>query len=106
MPTTILRTSLTALVAVWLGSVVCTAATAQQTTGVGTCDTFLTQYETCIADKVPSEHQAQFKATLYSMRNAVVPLSQNPQTRDNLDGVCRQMAAVVKQQTSAIGCAW
>ena len=79
-------------------------ATAQQPTGVASCDAFLTKYDVCIKTKVPAEHQAQFNQMASMLRSSIAPMASSAPTQ--AEAACRQIEDVVKQKAAPMGCAW
>ena len=79
---------------------------AAQDTGIAACDTFLKSYESCIGTNVPAAQQAQMKTTLDQVRTNWKSVAADAAGKSQLEGVCRQTAEAVKQQTASLGCTW
>ena len=77
---------------------------AEESLGVPSCDKFMTQYETCVHSKVPTDQKAVVEQSLQSMRTQFKTMATNPQTKAALGPACEQMASSVKQSMSAYGC--
>ena len=82
-----------------------TAAQAQST-GVATCDDFLTKYDSCIGSKVPAEQRAVFKTQLDQTRKAWVDMSKNPGAKGAMEASCKQTMDAMKTSLAAFGCSF
>jgi hypothetical protein len=71
-----------------------------QEIGVPACDDFLKKYETCAA-KQPEQVQTQVKAGVAQMRQMWGQLAANPQTKPQLEPMCKQTLEQVKPQLNA-----
>ena len=82
-------------------------AHAQDKIGVEACDSFLSKFEVCIADKVPGHEQRALQDGVEQMRNTWRPVSTaSPQAKDSIAATCRQLAENVKQQMAPLDCQW
>jgi acetamidase/formamidase len=82
------------------------SAVAQDKVGVPLCDEFLAKYEACITSKAPAEAQVQMKQMIGTMRTAWKSMADNPQTKPQVETVCKQSTDAIKQQSAALGCQW
>lgn len=90
------------LVAVFLS--IASAAVAVEPVGVPACDEFLTKYEVCLSDKVPSAQQNTFKGQIEQMRTSWTELAKNPQTKPTLESACKISADQMKAAVASYGC--
>jgi hypothetical protein len=80
-----------------------TAATGEKI-GIAECDTFLTEYETCISTKVPEAGRAQYKTAIAQWRSSWRKLADNPQTRGTLATVCKNQLETARTQMKSFNC--
>lgn len=80
------------------------AAIAAEPVGIPACDEFLTKYEACLADKVPSAQQSMLKGQIEQMRTNWTALAKNPQTKPTLDSACKTSADQMKAAVASYGC--
>lgn len=83
---------------------IASAAVAAEPVGVPVCDEFLTKYEACLADKVPSAQQGMFKGQIEQMRTNWTALAKNPQTKPTLESACKTSADQMKAAVASYGC--
>jgi hypothetical protein len=82
-------------------------ATAQaQSTGIATCDDFLTKYDACISSKIPAEQQAMYKTQIDQTRKAWLDLAKNPSTKSTMEASCKQTMDATKASLTAFGCSF
>lgn len=79
------------------------AQAAEEPVGVAECDTFIRNFEACMA-KAPAEQRAQITSSITQMRSAWRQAAQNPQSRVALPQQCSMMSQQMKQQMAAQGC--
>ncbi len=72
--------------------------------GVPECDSFLSRYDQCLNNNVPTAQRAQVSAAVTQMRDAWRQAAQNPQARAALGPQCTQMAQTMAQSMAAYGC--
>ncbi|MCP3469269.1 hypothetical protein NLM33_02875 [Bradyrhizobium sp. CCGUVB1N3] len=82
-----------------------TAAHAEST-GIATCDEFLTKYDSCVAAKVPAEQRATYKAQIDQMRKTWIDLSKNPSTKATMETTCKQTMDATKASLTSLGCSF
>jgi hypothetical protein len=75
-----------------------------QSTGIATCDDFLTKYETCVTSKLPDAQRATYKAQLDQMRKSWVDMSKNPATKPTMEASCKQSMDAMKTALQSYGC--
>jgi hypothetical protein len=80
-----------------------TAAQAQST-GIATCDDFLTKYDACVVSKIPEAQRATFKTQLDQTRKAWVDMSKNPAAKPTMEASCKQTMDAMKTSLTAYGC--
>lgn len=80
------------------------AAVAAEPIGIPVCDEFLTKYEACLADKVPSAQQSTFKGQIEQMRASWTTLAKNPQAKPTLESACKTSADQMKSAVASYGC--
>jgi hypothetical protein len=83
---------------------IASVAVAAEPVGIPACDEFLTKYETCLADKVPSAQQSTFKGQIEQMRTSWTALAKNPQTKPTLESACKTSADQMKAAVASYGC--
>ena len=81
-----------------------TTALAAEPIGIAACDDFLTKYEMCVADKIPTAQQGAFNGQIEQLRADWVSLAANPQTRPTLEAACVTSAEQTKVATASFGC--
>ena len=72
--------------------------------GVPECDDFLTKYEACVTDKVPTAARAQFAASLKQWRDAWRSAASTPQGKAGLGAGCKMIAEQSKTSMKPYGC--
>ncbi len=77
-----------------------------QDTGVASCDAFLKTYTSCIGSNVPAAQQGAMNAVLEQLKTNWRAVAADASGKAQLDTVCKQTAATIQQQTSALGCKW
>ena len=77
-----------------------------QSTGIATCDDFLTKYDACVASKIPEAQRATFKTQLDTTRKAWVDMSKNPTAKPTMEAACKQTMDAMKTSLSAYGCSF
>lgn len=77
-----------------------------QDIGVPTCDTFLKNYEACIASKAPAQTQGQMRAALEQVKTNWKAVAATADGKKQLEPVCKQTADQLKQQVAPLGCSW
>jgi hypothetical protein len=82
-----------------------TAAHAQST-GIATCDDFLTKYDSCVVSKIPAEQRAMYKTQIDQTRKAWTDMSKNPSTKATMEATCKQTMDAMKTSLSAFGCSF
>lgn len=92
------------LSALSLSVAVASGAIAAEPVGIPACDEFLTKYEACLADKVPSAQQSMFKGQIEKMRTNWTALAKNPQTKPTLESACKTSADQMKAAVASYGC--
>ena len=80
-----------------------TAAHAQST-GIASCDDFLTKYDACIVSKVPEAQRAMYKTQIDQTRKAWVDMAKNPSTKATMEATCKQTMDATKTSLTALGC--
>jgi hypothetical protein len=79
------------------------AQAAEEPVGVAECDTFLRNFEACMA-KAPAEQRGQITNSITQMRTAWRQAAANPQSRTALPQQCGMMSQQMKQQMASQGC--
>lgn len=82
-----------------------TAAHAQST-GIASCDEFLTKYDACVGSKVPEAQRAMFKTQIDQTRKAWVDMAKNPSTKATMEATCKQTMDATKASLTAYGCSF
>jgi hypothetical protein len=72
--------------------------------GVPECDDFLTKYEACVTDKVPTAARAQFAASLKQWRDAWRTAASTPQGKAGLAAGCKMIAEQSRTSMKPYGC--
>ena len=83
---------------------IATSTANAQSTGIATCDDFLTKYDTCVTSKLPAAQRATYKAQLDQMRKSWVDMSKNPATKSTMEASCKQSMDAMKTALQAYGC--
>jgi len=81
-----------------------TTASSGDKIGVPECDDFLTKYEACVTDKVPTAARAQFAASLKQWRDAWRSAASTPQGKAGLGAGCKMIAEQSKTSMKPYGC--
>lgn len=89
-----------------VGLAMMTGAAMAQTTGVATCDDFLTKYDACITSKVPAAQQATFKTQFEQMKSSWAEMAKTPQGKAQLEPVCKSQMDQMKQVMQPQGCSF
>jgi hypothetical protein len=79
-------------------------AKAQEQIGIPECDRFITSYETCVTTKVPANHRVTFTQQVSQLRTTWRSLAQDPQTRSQLEQVCRTQGEQMRRGLEPFGC--
>jgi hypothetical protein len=79
-------------------------AKAQELIGIPECDRFITSYETCVTTKVPANHRVTFAQQVIQLRTTWRSLAQDPQTRSQLEQVCRTQGEQMRRGLEPFGC--
>jgi hypothetical protein len=82
------------------------AAAQAQSTGIATCDDFLTKYDACISSKIPAEQQAMYKTQIDQTRKAWLDLAKNPSAKATMEASCKQTMDATKASLTAFGCSF
>lgn len=82
------------------------SAAAAQDIGVPACDTFLKNYEACIAGKAPAQTQGQMRAMIEQVKANWKAVAATADGKKQLEPVCKQTADQLKQQVAPLGCSW
>lgn len=82
------------------------SAAIAQDIGVPSCDTFLKNYEACIASKAPAQTQAQLRTTIDQIKANWKQVAATPDGKKQLEPVCKQTADQLKAQVAPLGCSW
>jgi len=77
-----------------------------QSTGIATCDDFLTKYDACIVSKMPAAEQATFRSQLDQTRKAWMDMAKNPSVKSTLETTCKQTMDAIKASLQAYGCSF
>ncbi|MEQ1647764.1 MAG: hypothetical protein ABL898_04180 [Hyphomicrobiaceae bacterium] len=77
-----------------------------QDVGVASCDSFLKTYSTCVSAKVAEAQRPQMTATYDALKKNFVDVAKTAEGKAQLDGVCKQTAAKMKEQLAGLNCAW
>jgi hypothetical protein len=75
-----------------------------QSTGIATCDDFLTKYDACIVSKVPEAQRAMYKTQIDQTRKAWVDMAKNPSAKAAMESSCKQTLDATKASLTAFGC--
>lgn len=79
-------------------------ARASDAIGIPDCDRFITSYEACVTTKVPADHRGTFSQQVAQLRATWQSLAENPQTRAQLEQVCRVQGAQMQRGLEPFGC--
>ncbi|WP_065750184.1 hypothetical protein [Bradyrhizobium paxllaeri] len=82
------------------------AAANAQSTGIASCDDFLTKYDACIVSKVPEAQRAMYKTQIDTTRKAWVDMAKNPSTKATMEATCKQTLDATKASLTAYGCSF
>ena len=82
-----------------------TAAHAQST-GIASCDDFLTKYDACVSSKVPEAQRAMLKTQIDQTRKTWIDLAKNPSTKASMESTCKQTLDATKASLTAYGCSF
>lgn len=82
------------------------AAASAQDVGVAACDSMLKTYESCVMTKAPPPYAAQMRSGVDALRANFRQVAQTPEGKQQLEPVCRQTAAELKQKLAALNCSW
>ncbi|OCK58707.1 hypothetical protein LMTR3_12300 [Bradyrhizobium sp. LMTR 3] len=77
-----------------------------QSTGIASCDDFLTKYDACVVSKVPEAQRAMYKTQIDQTRKAWVDMAKNPSTKATMDATCKQTLDATKASLTAYGCSF
>lgn len=78
--------------------------TTGESVGIAACDDYLTKYEACITDKVPTDTRSALNAGLSQTRDAWrAAIAAGTATAD-LEAACKAMSEGAKASMSAFGC--
>lgn len=81
-------------------------ALAQEEIGIPECDRFITSYEVCVTTKVPATHRVSFSQQVAQLRTTWRSLAQDPQTRLQLEAICRTQGEQMRRGLEPFGCAF
>lgn len=79
-------------------------AGAQEPIGIPECDRFITSYETCVTTRVPAAHRIAFTEQVSRLRTTWRALAEDPQTRSQLEEICRTQGRQMRQGLEPFGC--
>jgi hypothetical protein len=79
-------------------------ARSQEQIGIPECDRFITSYETCVTTKVPATHRVTFAQQVTQLRTTWRSLAQDPQTRSQLEEICRTQGEQMRRGLEPFGC--
>ena len=82
-----------------------TAAHAQST-GIASCDDFLTKYDACVVSKVPEAQRAMYKTQIDQTRKAWVDMAKNPSVKATMESTCKQTLDATKASLTSLGCSF
>jgi len=85
---------------------IATVTAQAQSTGIKTCDDFLTKYETCVTSKMPAEARATYKTQLDQMRKSWTDMAKNPATKSTMEASCKQSMDATKAALQSYGCSF
>lgn len=77
-----------------------------QSTGIASCDDFLTKYDACVSSKVPEAQRAMYKTQIDQTRKTWIDLAKNPATKASMDSTCKQTLDATKASLTTYGCAF
>jgi uncharacterized protein YjiS (DUF1127 family) len=72
--------------------------------GIPECDRFITSYEACVTTKVPANHRVTFTQQVAQLRQTWRALAENPQTRSQLEQICRTQGEQMRRGLEPFGC--
>lgn len=99
-----MKSSLTLALGAGLAVALAGIAMAQEPIGIPECDRFITSYETCVTTKVPATHRGTFTQQVGQLRTTWRALAQDPQTRDQLEQICRTQGEQMRRGLEPFGC--
>ncbi len=73
-----------------------------QSTGIATCDDFLTKYDACVVSKVPEAQRAMYKTQIDQTRKAWVDMAKNPSAKATMESTCKQTLDATKASLTAL----
>ncbi len=82
-----------------------TAASAQST-GIASCDEFLTKYDACVGSKIPEAQRAMYKTQIDQTRKAWIDMAKNPSAKASMEATCKQTIDATKASLTAYGCSF
>jgi hypothetical protein len=82
------------------------AAAQAQSTGIATCDDFLTKYDSCISSKIPAEQRAMYKTQIDQTRKTWIDMAKNPSSKAAMESSCKQTIDAMKASLTAYGCSF
>ncbi len=74
--------------------------------GVAECDEYVTKYEKCASENVPTTARAELKTNIDTMRTTWKRAATNPATHAGLARGCKQALLTAKTALASYGCAW
>lgn len=81
-------------------------AAASDTIGVPECDEYITKYEACVRDHVPSAQKPMVEQALAQYRTTWRSAAAQPAARASLAGACQQALTTARASMTAYGCQW
>ncbi|MGL4289100.1 MAG: hypothetical protein ACRCVA_22305 [Phreatobacter sp.] len=81
-------------------------ARSAETIGIPDCDQFITRYEACVTTKVPADHRITFTQQVAQLRASWKSLAENPQTRAQLEQICRTQGVQMQRGLEPFGCSF
>ncbi len=82
------------------------AIRAQEDIGIPECDRFINSYEVCVTTKVPATHRVTFAQQVAQLRTTWRSLAQDPQTRQQLEAICRTQGEQMRRGLEPFGCSF
>ena len=80
------------------------ATAAADKVGIAECDTFLTEYDNCVSNKVPEQARAQYKQALTTWRTQWKKMAENPTTKGTLASICKNQLETARLQLKSYNC--
>jgi hypothetical protein len=74
--------------------------------GIPECDDYVSTYQRCVEDKVPSERREAMKEALVRTRATWKSLAANPGARPGLPQACALARQTAQTTMKQYGCAW